>query len=97
MHGTLLDQRVFEALVARCLPMIHNHFEMVDVQLSVPLLPWFLSLYVKLRSFRDPVIEVSHISTVCLLCIPDSGLVLLHGNELFQVGRVTFSMLNSSY
>lgn len=46
MHGTLLDQRVFESLVTRCLPMIHNHFQEVDVQLSVASLPWFLSLYI---------------------------------------------------
>lgn len=44
MYGTLLDQRVFEALVQRCLPMIHDHFHAVDVQLSVASLPWFLSL-----------------------------------------------------
>jgi hypothetical protein len=44
MHGTLLDQRVFESLVARCLPMISDHFQEVDVQLSVASLPWFLSL-----------------------------------------------------
>lgn len=44
MYGTLLDQRVFEALVQRCLPMIHDHFQEVDVQLSVASLPWFLSL-----------------------------------------------------
>jgi hypothetical protein len=49
MHGTLLDQRVFESLVTRCLPMIHNHFQEVDVQLSVASLPWFLSLLVCLR------------------------------------------------
>ena len=44
MHGTLLDQRVFESLVQKCLPMIHDHFQAVDVQLSVASLPWFLSL-----------------------------------------------------
>ena len=44
MHGTLLDQRVFESLVQRCLPLIHDHFQAVDVQLSVASLPWFLSL-----------------------------------------------------
>ncbi len=44
MHGTLLDQRVFESLVHRCLPVIHDHFQEVDVQLSVASLPWFLSL-----------------------------------------------------
>ncbi|PVG04743.1 putative MDR1-Mac1p interacting protein [Serendipita vermifera] len=46
MYGTLLDQRVFEALVQRCLPMIHDHFQEVDVQLSVASLPWFLSLFI---------------------------------------------------
>ncbi|KAL7420012.1 hypothetical protein Q5752_004976 [Cryptotrichosporon argae] len=46
MEGTLLDQRVFEALVGRCLPMIHDHFRAVDVQISVASLPWFLSLYI---------------------------------------------------
>lgn len=46
MHGTLLDQRVFESLVHRCLPMIYDHFNVVDVQLSVASLPWFLSLYI---------------------------------------------------
>lgn len=46
MHGTLLDQRVFESLVHRCLPIIYDHFTAVDVQLSVASLPWFLSLCV---------------------------------------------------
>ncbi|KAL7280608.1 hypothetical protein ACG7TL_005545 [Trametes sanguinea] len=46
MHGTLLDQRVFESLVQRCLPVIHDHFQEVDVQLSVASLPWFLSLFI---------------------------------------------------
>jgi len=46
MWGTLLDQRVFEALVHRCLPIIHERFLAVDVQLSVASLPWFLSLYI---------------------------------------------------
>lgn len=46
MEGTLLDQRVFESLVKRCLPMIHEHFRSVDVQISVASLPWFLSLYI---------------------------------------------------
>jgi predicted transport protein len=46
MEGTLLDQRVFESLVKRCLPLIHDHFREVDVQISVASLPWFLSLYI---------------------------------------------------
>ena len=66
MHGTLLDQRVFEALVARCLPMIHNYFETVDVQISVASLPWFLSLYVLRLPRSTRLTEISDISTVCL-------------------------------
>lgn len=46
MYGTLLDQKVFESLVHKCLPMIHDYFQDVDVQLSVASLPWFLSLLV---------------------------------------------------
>ncbi|KAJ9094355.1 hypothetical protein QFC19_007963 [Naganishia cerealis] len=46
MEGTLLDQRVFESLVAKCLPGIYEHFQSVDVQISVASLPWFLSLYI---------------------------------------------------
>ncbi|PWZ00886.1 TBC-domain-containing protein [Testicularia cyperi] len=46
MSGTLLDQKVFENLVQRTLPMIHEHFVRTDIQLSVASLPWFLSLYI---------------------------------------------------
>ncbi|GAA6035200.1 hypothetical protein JCM8097_006416 [Rhodosporidiobolus ruineniae] len=46
MYGTVLDQRVFEHLVQRCLPTLHDHFTRADIQLSVASLPWFLSLYI---------------------------------------------------
>jgi len=46
MYGTVLDQRVFEHLVQRCLPLLHDHFAANDIQLSVASLPWFLSLYI---------------------------------------------------
>lgn len=43
MYGTVLDQRVFENLVERCLPALHDHFVTADIQLSIASLPWFLS------------------------------------------------------
>ncbi|GAA5978525.1 hypothetical protein JCM11641_007973 [Rhodosporidiobolus odoratus] len=46
MYGTVLDQRVFEHLVQKCLPVLHDHFVRADIQLSVASLPWFLSLYI---------------------------------------------------
>ncbi len=46
MYGTLLDQRVFEALVEKTMPVLWDHLARSDVQLSVVSLPWFLSLYI---------------------------------------------------
>jgi hypothetical protein len=71
MHGTLLDQRVFESLVQRCLPMIHDHFGTVDVQLSVASLPWFLSLQVEFVSFSlfADLFSFAGTLTVCRWCL----------------------------
>ncbi|KAI0032681.1 TBC-domain-containing protein [Vararia minispora EC-137] len=75
MHGTLLDQRVFESLVTRCLPMIHDHFTEVDVQLSVASLPWFLSLFIN----SMPMVFAFRIVD-CFFCMGPK--------VLFQVGYV---------
>ncbi|KAG2122666.1 rab-GTPase-TBC domain-containing protein [Suillus cothurnatus] len=74
MHGTLLDQRVFESLVTRCLPMISDHFQAVDVQLSVASLPWFLSLYIN----SMPMVFAFRIAD-CFFCMGPK--------VLFQVGK----------
>ena len=46
MYGTLLDQKVFESLVEKTMPILWDHLGKSDVQLSVVSLPWFLSLYI---------------------------------------------------
>ncbi|KAG6902023.1 hypothetical protein C0995_005356 [Termitomyces sp. Mi166 len=81
MHGTLLDQRVFEALVHRTLPMIHDHFQAVDVQLSVASLPWFLSLYIN----SMPMIFAFRIVD-CFFCMGPK--------VLFQVGYSPILKIN---
>lgn len=87
MHGTLLDQRVFESLVARCLPMISDHFQAVDVQLSVASLPWFLSLYIN----SMPMVFAFRIAD-CFFCMGPKvlfqvGLAILkiNGEKLLQI------------
>lgn len=87
MHGTLLDQRVFESLVQRCLPIIHDHFQEVDVQLSVASLPWFLSLYIN----SMPMIFAFRIVD-CFFCMGPKvlfqvGLAILkiNGEKLLQI------------
>ncbi|KAJ6485541.1 hypothetical protein C8R45DRAFT_1053655 [Mycena sanguinolenta] len=80
MHGTLLDQRVFEALVQRCLPIIHDHFQAVDVQLSVASLPWFLSLYIN----SMPMIFAFRIVD-CFFCMGPKVLFQINGEKLLQI------------
>ncbi|KAL4062363.1 rab-GTPase-TBC domain-containing protein [Scleroderma citrinum] len=87
MHGTLLDQRVFESLVARCLPILHEHFQTVDVQLSVASLPWFLSLYIN----SMPMVFAFRIVD-CFFCMGPKvlfqvGLAILkiNGEKLLQI------------
>ncbi|KAH9175935.1 TBC-domain-containing protein [Lactarius sanguifluus] len=87
MHGTLLDQRVFESLVTRCLPIIHNHFQEVDVQLSVASLPWFLSLYIN----SMPMVFAYRVVD-CFFCMGPKvlfqvGLAILkiNGEKLLQI------------
>ncbi|KAF7289041.1 hypothetical protein HMN09_01352300 [Mycena chlorophos] len=87
MHGTLLDQRVFESLVQRCLPIIHDHFQEVDVQLSVASLPWFLSLFIN----SMPMIFAFRIVD-CFFCMGPKvlfqvGLAILkiNGEELLKI------------
>lgn len=45
MYGVLLDQKVFEALVKKTLPIVGDHFIKHDIQLSIVSLPWFLSFF----------------------------------------------------
>ncbi|KAI8968116.1 TBC-domain-containing protein [Trametes punicea] len=91
MHGTLLDQRVFESLVQRCLPIIHDHFQEVDVQLSVASLPWFLSLFIN----SMPMVFAFRIID-CFFCmgpkvlfqvglIPDIAILKINGEKLLQI------------
>jgi hypothetical protein len=77
MYGTVLDQRVFEHLVQRCLPTLHDHFVQADIQLSVASLPWFLSLYIS----SMPMVFAFRIIDCFFLMGP---------KVLFQVGCVDF-------
>ncbi|KAI0369748.1 TBC-domain-containing protein, partial [Pilatotrama ljubarskyi] len=89
MHGTLLDQRVFESLVQRCLPIIHDHFQEVDVQLSVASLPWFLSLFINSMPmvFAFRIIDCFFCMGPKVLFQADIGVAILkiNGEKLLQI------------
>ncbi|KNC97733.1 uncharacterized protein SPPG_06734 [Spizellomyces punctatus DAOM BR117] len=46
MVGAVIDNHVFETLVAKYMPIMAEHFKKNEIQLSVACLPWFLSLYI---------------------------------------------------
>ncbi|KAI8919464.1 rab-GTPase-TBC domain-containing protein [Powellomyces hirtus] len=46
MVGAVVDNHVFETLVAKYMPIMAEHFKKYEIQLSVACLPWFLSLYI---------------------------------------------------
>lgn len=99
MHGTLLDQRVFESLVQKCLPMIHDHFQAVDVQLSVASLPWFLSLWVSCLWIAWPLLKrqnryINSMPMIFAFRIVDC-FFCMGPKVLFQIGFVVISFFVS--
>lgn len=84
MYGTLLDQKVFEALVERTMPILWTHLHKADLQLSVVSLPWFLSLYINsmplVLAFR--VLDCFFLEGPRVLFQIGLGILKINGEEL---------------
>ena len=46
MVGAVIDNSVFVKLVQRFMPILGDHFQKYEIQLSIVALPWFLTLFV---------------------------------------------------
>lgn len=90
MSGTILDQKVFEHLVQRSLPMIHDHFVQTDIQLSVASLPWFLSLYINSMPmvFAFRIVDCFMAMGPKVLFQVGLAILKINGEELLS-GRIT--------
>lgn len=86
MYGTLLDQRVFESLVADTMPMLWQHIVKHDIQLLVILLPWFLSLYLTSMPlvFAFRILDVFFLQGPKTLFQVALAVLKLNGEELLQ-------------
>lgn len=86
MFGTVLDQKVFESLVHRCLPVIQDHFATVDVQLSMASLPWFLSLYINSMPlvFAFRVVDCFFLMGPKVLFQIGLAILKINGDELLE-------------
>ncbi|KAI4166293.1 MAG: hypothetical protein LQ342_000183 [Letrouitia transgressa] len=87
MYGTLLDQRVFESLVEKTMPILWDHLVKSDVQLSVVSLPWFLSLYINSMPlvFAFRVLDVFFLEGPKVLFQVGLAILRMNGEELLDV------------
>lgn len=86
MYGTLLDQKVFECLVEKTMPILWEHLTRSDVQLSVVSLPWFLSLYINSMPlhFATRVLDVFFIEGPKVLFQVGLAILRINGEELLD-------------
>ncbi|KAI9759342.1 MAG: hypothetical protein M4579_002400 [Chaenotheca gracillima] len=86
MYGTLLDQRVFESLVEKTMPILWEHLVRSDVQLSVVSLPWFLSLYINSMPlvFAFRVLDVFFLEGPKVLFQVGLAILRINGEELLD-------------
>lgn len=86
MYGTLLDQRVFESLVERTMPILWDHLVQNDVQLSVVSLPWFLSLYINSMPliFAFRVLDVFFLEGPKVLFQVGLAILRINGEDLLD-------------
>jgi hypothetical protein len=86
MYGTLLDQRVFESLVEKTMPILWDHLQKSDVQLSVVSLPWFLSLYINSMPlvFAFRVLDVFFLEGPKVLFQVGLAILRINGEELLD-------------
>ena len=87
MYGTLLDQKVFEGLVEKTMPVLWEHLVKSDVNLSVVSLPWFLSLYINSMPlvFAFRVLDVFFLEGPKVLFQVGLAILRINGEELLDV------------
>lgn len=87
MYGTLLDQKVFESLVQDTMPMLWEHINKYDIQLSVVSLPWFLSLFLSSMPlvFAFRILDVFFLQGPKTLFQVALAILKLNGEELLKV------------
>ncbi|KAH7316516.1 hypothetical protein B0I35DRAFT_256039 [Stachybotrys elegans] len=86
MYGTLLDQKVFESLVEKTMPILWEHLVKCDIQLSVVSLPWFLSLYINSMPlvFAFRVLDVFFVEGPKVLFQVGLAILRINGEELLD-------------
>ncbi|GME67245.1 unnamed protein product [[Candida] boidinii] len=86
MYGVLLDQKVFEGLVLKTMPVISEHFAKHEIQLSIVSLPWFLSFFLNtmplIYAFR--VVDMFFLHGTRVLFQVALAIIRINGEALLQ-------------
>lgn len=87
MYGTLLDQKVFESLVEKTMPILWQHIVKNDIQLSVVSLPWFLSLFLSSMPlvFAFRIIDIFFLHGPKTLFQVALAILRINGGELLEL------------
>ncbi|KAH3669126.1 hypothetical protein WICMUC_005090 [Wickerhamomyces mucosus] len=87
MYGTLLDQKVFESLVEKTMPILWSHIAKNDIQLSVVSLPWFLSLFLNSMPlvFAFRIIDIFFLHGPKTLFQVALAILRINGEELLEI------------
>ena len=98
MVGAVIDNSVFVKLVQRFMPILGDHFQKYEIQLSIAALPWFLTLFV--NSLPLPyalrVLDCFFMDGVKVLFQVGLAILKVNGDEILKVkddGELMFECL----
>ena len=90
-----MDERIFEILLSRYLPEIHQHLTSAGIPISMISFPWFLTLFMNMFP-----LDVSRLVCFCLykkICARVLDAFFFEGREvLFKVGLAYFKLKERS-
>lgn len=86
MYGVLLDQKVFEALVMKTMPIVGSHLKSKDISLSIVSLPWFLSLFLNTMPlvFAFRLIDIFFLNGAKTLFQVALAIIKINGERLLE-------------
>lgn len=86
MHGALLDQMIFENLVAKMMPILDEHLKKNGITLSIVTLPWFLTLFINSMPlhFAQRILDCFFLEGPKILFQIGLAILKINGDELLN-------------
>lgn len=87
MVGAVIDNHVFVTMVGKFMPVLSAHFKKYDIQLSVAVLPWFLSLFINALPlpYSLRIIDCFFMEGAKVLFQVGLAMLKINGDEIMKV------------